>query len=71
MDSQTDSQKRYPGIQLCIGRVLCDMLYWSWIPEAPRGPPRGEARRALQKRHLPQRGESRRNKERVALSPGH
>jgi hypothetical protein len=54
MDSQTGSQKRYPGIQL--GGVVRDMPHWSWTPEAPRGGPRGEARRARQKRHLPQRG---------------
>jgi hypothetical protein len=43
MDSQTGSQKRYPGIQL--GGVVRDMPHWSWTPEAPRGGPRGEARK--------------------------
>jgi hypothetical protein len=36
--------------------VVRDMPHWSWIPEAPRGGLRGEARRVPQKRHLPHRG---------------
>jgi hypothetical protein len=35
------------------------MAHWDWIPEAPRGDPRGGARMARQKRHLPQRGRGR------------
>jgi hypothetical protein len=71
MDSQIDTQKRYSGIQL--GKVVCDMLHWSWIPRAPRGPPRGEARSARQKpeeARVPE-GQGRINEERVDLPPEH